>query len=507
MANLAERLRISAEEIASHWRAFDVQPCPPGAIPSDGMDTRDLDDASLLASVARLQEHITLAQSLSATLVAEIQTRSARDLGHSGLAARNGFTSPEKLVQAITKSTKAEAIALVHAGRLLRDADLEPVAIPVSTGEVDDAGCPIPLVDSDGVPVVELVETNPTPWLVPVAAAVTAGTLSVASASAIKKGLGDHTPATSPSDLLNAARMLVEWSSRMDADQLFTRARQLRDEVDAAGVADRERALHDGRYLKIWQRPDGTVAGSFQYGPEDGALLIAAINAAMSPRRGGPRFVDPDAKAQAQALLDDPRTNEQLQADAFIAAMRLSIDADPHRIYGHNRPAVKVLVIRDALVADDAGTRTGFGRIEGTHEAVSLETIDRHMCDSGTIGVSFTGDGQALNLGRETRLFSKKQREVMAARDGGCIGSDSCQTPPAMCEAHHTDQWSHDGRTDVDDGVLLCRFHHMNFHNNGYRIIRDHGSFWLIPPPTIDPAQTPIRLNSNNPDFARHASG
>jgi hypothetical protein len=268
--------------------------------------------------------------------------------------------------------------------------------------------------------------------------------------------------------------------------------------------------LHDGRYLKIWQRSDGSVAGSFQYGPEDGALLIAAVNATMSPRRGGPRFVDPHAKAQAQALLDDPRTNEQLQADAFIAAMRLSVEADPNRIYGHNRPAVKVLVIKDALTADEAhetGTRTGFGWIEGTHEAVSLATIDRHICDSGTIGVSFTGDGKALDLGRETRLFSKKQREVMAARDGGCIGSDTCDTPPAMCEAHHTDPWSEDGRTDVNDGVLLCRFHHMNFHNNGYRIIRDRGSFWLIPPPTIDPDQTPIRLNSNNPAFAHHATG
>ncbi|MGV8882489.1 MAG: DUF222 domain-containing protein [Rhodoglobus sp.] len=471
------------------------------------MDLGSLDDAVLLDSVALLRDHLTVTQSLASALAGEVEARSGRELGHSGLAARTGFRSPEQLIQSVTKSTKAEAIALVKAGRLVRDASLQPVEMPLVTGEVDDAGCPVPVLDQDGHAVTELVELNPTPWLVPVARAVESGTLSAAAATAIRNGLGGLVDGVSVQDLLAATEKLVEYAERMDADQLFKRARQLRDEVDAAGVADRERALHDGRYLKIWQRPDGTVAGSFQYGPEDGALLIAAVNAALSPRRGGPRFVDPDAKAQAQTLLNDPRTNEQLQADAFIAAMRLSIDADPNRIYGHNRPAVKVLVIKDALVADETGTRTGFGRIEGTHEAVSLETIDRHMCDSGTIGVSFTGDGQALNLGRETRLFSKKQREVMAARDGGCIGSDSCQTPPAMCEAHHTDQWSHDGRTDVDDGVLLCRFHHMNFHNNGYRIIRDHGSFWLIPPPTIDPDQTPIRLNSNNPHFAHHATG
>lgn len=544
MANLALKLRDSAAAIASSWRDFGAEPDADQAL-----DLGALDDASLLDSVARLQCHITLAQSLAATLAGEIQARSSRELGHAGLAARNGFASPEKLIQTITKSTKAEAIALVHAGRLVRDATMEPVALPIVTGELDDAGSPVPVIDDDGVPVVELVEVNPTPWLVPVARAVAAGELSAASAAAIRRGLGEladgvsrgegpggevpdgeglgsegldgdglgseglggdgMTPSrgVSVGDLLRAAEKLVELADRLDADQLFRRARQLRDEVDAEGVADRERRLHDARFFKTWQRPDGAVAGSFLYGPEDGALLLAAVNAAMSPRRGGPRFVDPAAQAAARALADDPRTNDQLQADAFMAAMRLAVDADPNRIFGHNRPAVKVIVIKDALEADERGARKGFGRIEGTHEAVSLGTVDRHLCDSGALGMSFTGDGTALDLGRESRLFSKKQREVMAVRDGGCIGSLDCAVVPAMCEAHHTDHWNENGRTDVDDGVLLCRFHHLNFHNNGYRIVREAGTYWLIPPPEIDARQKPIRLHSNNPDFAHSASG
>jgi len=535
MANLALTLRESADEIASFW-------CDPSASPAatQDLDVSALDDASLLDSVARLQDHITLAQSLAATLAGEIQARSSRDLGHDGLAARNGFSSPEKLIQKITRSTKAEAIALTQAGRLMRDGALQPVALPVVTGELDDAGCPVPLIDDDGAPVLELVEVNPTPWLVPVARAVAAGEISAASAAAIRRGLGDlageasrgdtgsgeaagQSSGVSVADLLAAAQRLVELADRLDADQLFKRARQLRDEVDAEGVAERERRLHDGRYFKIWQRPDGAVVGSFAYGPEDGALLIAAANAAMSPRRGGPRFVDPEAQAAARALIDDPRTNDQLQADAFMAAIRLAVDADPNRIFGHNRPAVKVIVFKDALYpegdTETAGTRAeasptaasdgrrGFGRIEGTHEAVSLETIERHLCDSGAVGMTFTGDGKALDLGRESRLFSRKQREVMAVRDGGCVGSADCAVPPAMCEAHHLDPWSENGRTDVADGVLLCRFHHMNFHNNGYRIVRENGTYWLIPPPDVDPQQMPARLHSNNPDFAAHATG
>ena len=289
MANLVQKFRTSADEIARLWRGFGAD-----APPSDSL-VSGLDDTSLLDSVGRLQSHITLAQSLSATLVAEIEMRSARDLGHGGLAARSGFASPEKLVQSITKSTKAEAVALVHAGRLMRDADLQPVVLPVVTGELDDAGCPVPLLDDTGVPVVELVEVNPTPWLVPVAHAVAAGDLSAAAAAAIRRGLGELrstesaggasgaglSGGVSVDDLLRAAEKLVGLAARLDADQLFKRARQLRDEVDAAGVADRERALHEARYFKMWQVPYGAVAGCFLFGPEDGALILAGANAAM----------------------------------------------------------------------------------------------------------------------------------------------------------------------------------------------------------------------------------
>ena len=39
----------------------------------------------------------------------QLARRSRRDLGHSGLAARNGFSSPEKMLQEVTKSSGREA--------------------------------------------------------------------------------------------------------------------------------------------------------------------------------------------------------------------------------------------------------------------------------------------------------------------------------------------------------------------------------------------------------------
>ncbi|HAM26506.1 MAG TPA: HNH nuclease, partial [Microbacteriaceae bacterium] len=49
--------------------------------------------------------------------------------------------------------------------------------------------------------------------------------------------------------------------------------------------------------------------------------------------------------------------------------------------------------------------------------------------------------------------------------------------------------------------ILLCRRHHLVFHNNGWEIHRDDATYYLTPPRNIDPEQKPIRLVSRNPDL------
>ena len=87
----------------------------------------------------------------------------------------------------------------------------------------------------------------------------------------------------------------------------------------------------------------------------------------------------------------------------------------------------------------------------------------------------------------------------MAVRDGGCI-ADGCDRPPSYCEAHHINQWLRDnGRTDIADGVLLCRRHHLLLHNTGWQIIRVKGDYYARPPKSVDPLQKLIKLRSRNP--------
>jgi hypothetical protein len=106
-----------------------------------------------------------------------------------------------------------------------------------------------------------------------------------------------------------------------------------------------------------------------------------------------------------------------------------------------------------------------------------------------------------MNVGREQRLFTSRQRIGLAARDGGCMWI-GCDRPPSWTEAHHIDFWERDhGETDAERGILLCKHHHLLAHDHGWEIRRTRGMFWLIPPPSIDPDQRPRELRSKSAAF------
>ncbi|MET0844409.1 MAG: HNH endonuclease signature motif containing protein, partial [Mycetocola sp.] len=71
--------------------------------------------------------------------------------------------------------------------------------------------------------------------------------------------------------------------------------------------------------------------------------------------------------------------------------------------------------------------------------------------------------------------------------------------PPSYTEAHHITPWADGGKTDLADGILMCRDCHMLIHNNGWTIIRDGTEYYAVPPPDIDPDQKPIPLPKKSP--------
>lgn len=439
----------------------------------------ELSDKALLEAQSTVSEHRRNLDTYASWIAGEIAKRSHRDLGSNGLAQRHGFLNAVGLVQSLSQATRSEATKFVNIGQLI--AASSP-GTPV-TGGLDPA--------------------SQQPWSGRVIAhALLTGTLSSDAADAVRRGLGHVGDGVTANDLETAAERLLRDNPGKDADQLARLARRVRDEIDEIGIARRERERRDLRFFTITRRPDGMYRGSFLLDPEHGQLVESAFDEILSPRRGGPRFVNTTERARAQTLLDDERTNEQIAADALFDIVQLAVDTDKGTVFGTRRPAVWVIVTELDLQRNPDGSRLrpgGHGQIEGQVDAVSIETIERYLCDAGTITVGLDDEGQCVNVGREKRLFTARQRIGLAVRDGGCR-FPQCDRPPAWCEAHHVRHWHRDrSETNIADGVLLCRRHHLLLHNNHWEIERRGGEYWLQPPVSIDPEQSLIEMPSKQP--------
>ncbi|MCU1556151.1 MAG: hypothetical protein JWN09_146 [Microbacteriaceae bacterium] len=434
-------------------------------IPADPATIGALEHDELLSSLRTIAEVRRVLDARASLVAGEINHRSRRELGYEGLAQRTGFRTPEALIQHETGSTARDASTLVRVDAIVHEALAEPSAEA---------------------------------WLTEVGIAVNDAALSIEAPSAISSGIGGPSAASgiTPGDLAQAANTLLTEASELNADRLFARARDLRDELDAGGIADRERAVHEGRSLRRVRGPNGLSRYILDPDLESAAFWDDVYDKLTSPRRGGARFVDEADKRWAGEIAADTRSTEQYMHDSITQLLRIAVHAnstESHRIVGSRTPAVRVLVSADMLAG-----RAGHGRIEGSDVPISIETIERIACTSGTIAIAFDKNGQAINLGREQRLYSGQQRIALAARDGGCRWTD-CDRPPSWAEAHHVKHWQRDrGSTDLADGILLCRHHHMLLHNNHWGIERRGAEYWLIPPVEVDPRQTPRLMPSKS---------
>jgi hypothetical protein len=100
---------------------------------------------------------------------------------------------------------------------------------------------------------------------------------------------------------------------------------------------------------------------------------------------------------------------------------------------------------------------------------LSEPALDRLACNPVITPVLLDSDGGLLDLGRSQRLFTATQHKALALRDAGCR-FPGCNRPPAHTDAHHISPWADGGPTTMQNGLLLCRYHHRKVHQEGWTI-------------------------------------
>lgn len=102
---------------------------------------------------------------------------------------------------------------------------------------------------------------------------------------------------------------------------------------------------------------------------------------------------------------------------------------------------------------------------------VERDTLDAIFCDGVVEVTAKIAGGEAVSMGRRTRVIPPRLRRFVLARDDGCVIA-GC-TSRYRLQVHHIVSWSDGGPTDVSNLATVCWFHHH---------VVIHGRFFTIDP-------------------------
>ena len=93
---------------------------------------------------------------------------------------------------------------------------------------------------------------------------------------------------------------------------------------------------------------------------------------------------------------------------------------------------------------------------------------------------------RVLALGRRRRRPSSAIRRAARERDGCRCRFPGCES--RRTDLHHIQHWASGGRTDLDNLISLCPWHHKVVHDRGYLIAAPPGGGVHLLPPGRHPA-------------------
>jgi hypothetical protein len=239
------------------------------------------------------------------------------------------------------------------------------------------------------------------------------------------------------------SRLLV-WAGGVSCGAIRRKA----DVVARRSSAEAEEAERS-RFLSWWTFDEGRRFGLEAELPSAQGAVVAKVldRLADSPP------VMPGERGPAGA---DAR-----RADALVALCSSGDDAD-------RDPDRATVVVHARLDGPDDELREC--EIEDG-PAINRDTARRLACNARVQTVVEEENGLPVRLGRTTREPPAWMVRHLKYRDGECrfLGCGSRR----FTQAHHIVWWDHGGRTDLDNLVLVCTFHHRLVHEYGWQVRRE----------------------------------
>ena len=223
-------------------------------------------------------------------------------------------------------------------------------------------------------------------------------------------------------------------------------------------------ARHAERHLTWHWDDDGSLVVQARLSPEDGALVVKALEAAADMRsaeRMGGSAESPMPKEGADGW-------GARNADALVTMAETLLASGPTPQPGGERYQVVVHADADALGGDGDGDGERCELDDGP--AIAVETALRLSCDASVVAM-LEADGEPLNVGRKTRSIPPAIRRTLRSRDGGCR-FPSC-TNRRFVDGHHVRHWAQGGETSLANLLELCRAHHRLVHEGGFGLEGD----------------------------------
>lgn len=208
-------------------------------------------------------------------------------------------------------------------------------------------------------------------------------------------------------------------------------------------TTEEARELQEDAHLSVFWEADGSLAIHGRLAPEDGALLLHALEAMR------------DAHWKQNCGSAEPRPAWQASnAEALVALADAALAHAGESRPGGERYQVVVHADEDVLSHDGKG---GCELDDGS--ALAPETARRLACDASVV-----------RNGRKTRTIPPALRRALRSRDRGCR-FPGCENRRFL-DAHHVHHWARGGPTTLGNLVLLCRHHHRLVHESGWHVDR-----------------------------------